>query len=685
MRHPFFALCLLVLFLFPSAVSAQSVDLRGYWKLDDGKNSSTVVDETGTSDGHVHGQTRLAKSGVNSNSSAIKTDNNNDYIEVPHDDQFLLDEGSIVFWFKPKSLSGRQGIFSKDSSGYDTGGHLTVYLEGKYLKVRLQSTQTSYTIKSKTSIRKGRWYHVAFVFGPGGMELYINGRLERTNSYAGGLGKSSGGIGNYEPIVLGNNSWGSNDRSAKPLREHFHGYIDEVGVLANRLEWATITEIFTQTGEKGTQNLGDFASPPPVYYVRSNGSDSNDGLTPETPWRTIQHAVKQCNRSGTTVYVGPGVYAEEVKIGSKKGGVSGTRTNPIRLIADIEGKFTLDPPGEVIVDGQNKRASGFELASVEHWSIEGFSIRNQKKHAVLLKRAGVSVIECSIDVPASCAIFGDTAGDITVTDCSFERDAKSLSAIILFPTSRLSPGPASVMITRNDLTMKGDLFMSTGYEKGIYGAGSGSGPEGTQQKRKKVIMRHGIVVVSRPWGYIDTVEVSNNQISDSLFSVFSIITQRQKVKTIIANNTIVGSYYSINSWSYRGGSLTVVNNIIDSCYFGATVYARKGRSFVVAGLLENNITAQMARYRRPFEMDIITGSPLFVDAPAGDFSLAKGSPAIDAGVMSSAPTVDIEGRERPTDGDKDGIAAADLGVTEIVGAASDRVRVVRWLEVGTEQ
>ena len=71
------------------------------------------------------------------------------------------------------------------------------------MTVRLQSTTTSYTIESTTALTPGEWHQVVFTFGSGGMQLYVDGKLEATNTYTGGLSTSSGGSGNAEPIAIG--------------------------------------------------------------------------------------------------------------------------------------------------------------------------------------------------------------------------------------------------------------------------------------------------------------------------------------------------------------------------------------------------------------------------------------------------------------------------------------------------
>lgn len=72
------------------------------------------------------------------------------------------------------------------------------------------------------------------------------------------------------------------------------------------------------------------------YYVRRNGSDRNDGLSPQTAFRTIRRA-SQIARPGSTIYVGAGNYSQELK--SVRSGVP---SRPIRFVADSSGAKTGD-------------------------------------------------------------------------------------------------------------------------------------------------------------------------------------------------------------------------------------------------------------------------------------------------------------------------------------------------------
>ena len=58
--------------------------------------------------------------------------------------------------------------------------------------------------------------------------------------------------------------------------------------------------------------------------------------------------------------------------------------------------------------------------------------------------------------------------------------------------------------------------------------------------------------------------------------------------------------------------------------------------------------------------------PLFVDPNEGDYHLQSGSPCIDAGTNTGAPSEDKDGLFRPQDGNGDGLAICDIGTYEYI-------------------
>ena len=205
-------------------------DPVGHWEFNETSGSeaddSAAVDNDGTYKNGVD----LGLPGVTGAGTAAGFDGHNDFVEIPHNPNMMLDAGSVQLWFNADDVDDRQGLFSKDSTNFDDGGHLTMWVDDGKVVVRLQSDDESYYIESNVSVEDGEWNMVTFNFGPDGMELFVNGESAGTNTYGGGLGATSGGSGNTEPIVIGANSWVSGDGQANNLRDFFEGRIDEVAI-----------------------------------------------------------------------------------------------------------------------------------------------------------------------------------------------------------------------------------------------------------------------------------------------------------------------------------------------------------------------------------------------------------------------------------------------------------------------
>ncbi|MHB8706698.1 MAG: cell wall-binding repeat-containing protein [Coriobacteriia bacterium] len=75
------------------------------------------------------------------------------------------------------------------------------------------------------------------------------------------------------------------------------------------------------------------------------------------------------------------------------------------------------------------------------------------------------------------------------------------------------------------------------------------------------------------------------------------------------------------------------------------------------------------------EASVFSEDPMFADAAEGDYRLSADSPCVDAGseLAGDAPDHDLEGVDRPLDGDEDEDAAWDMGAFEYVSYASGRI------------
>ena len=111
---------------------------------------------------------------------------------------FALHSGSIALTFNANRVDGVRTLLSRDSLGYDGGGHLTAYIQNGQLIVRLQSdSEAVHVATGWNAIRAGREYDIRFDFGDGGMKLFVDGKQVNQSAYSGGLG------GTDEPVTIG--------------------------------------------------------------------------------------------------------------------------------------------------------------------------------------------------------------------------------------------------------------------------------------------------------------------------------------------------------------------------------------------------------------------------------------------------------------------------------------------------
>lgn len=136
------------------------------------------------------------------------------------------------------------------------------------------------------------------------------------------------------------------------------------------------------------------AAPPPgsqVYYVRASGSDSGNGLTPQSAFRTIGRALRLA-RAGDQVVVGPGRYPEALLSPP-----SGSATAPVLVRADVAGTLTGDAPGRALVDA-NGEVAGFRLTQVEFVTLDGFTVSGGRQSGIQVRGGSrqVTIQNCQV-------------------------------------------------------------------------------------------------------------------------------------------------------------------------------------------------------------------------------------------------------------------------------------------------
>jgi len=424
-----------------------------------------------------------------------------------------------------------------------------------------------------------------------------------------------------------------------------------------------------------------------TYYVRTGGSDAEDGLTPETALATIQAAVNRCDGPGHTIFVGAGEYREQVEIGvgAGSGAQAGTESEPNRIVGDVTGAETGGGSGAVVIAGEGSRSYGVRLEGRGGWRLEHLTFRGQRSYAAYASQAArAAITDCTVESPGRYGFFVGRCEDAVVARNRIDHSGflRSLrgrrwgSGLGIYVWA----SRGTTRVTGNRIFMTGPDHLSTGFRRGL----STRTPY------------YGIIAYNYPYGRSrsggDTV-IENNVISDCYIGAYA-IAWRTGGRATLSHNSVTGCGYGLYGYGYQA-RIEMFDNIVTDSYYGAGVLAFRGGSATVAGLMTDNVRggalynpyAKRARGRIRVSGVLEDVDPLWVDASSGNLALSAGSPAIEAGYGGSSAFEDIRGGPRPYDGDGDGESLYDLGAWEynphLDGAPSPRV--VRWIEVEPER
>ncbi len=242
-----------------------------WWRLGERVGETIAVDSVGGNHGTYVGPVGRAQVSPVSEDGAARFSSVNEYVLVPHSDAYLLDQGTLLMWYRADEASDSwAGVFSKDGPGFGTGGQTSVFAY-KPLNaapyVFHQTVDRYLTLTSSEPGTFGEWTFLAYSFGPNGATLLVNGELvRRYASNPEGWGTSSGGAGNFEPIFIGGTSW-LRQGTPDPLWK-FSGWIDEVAIFDRQLAPEEVARIYAAS-RNPKENPTEMQIPP-LWAVTGN-------------------------------------------------------------------------------------------------------------------------------------------------------------------------------------------------------------------------------------------------------------------------------------------------------------------------------------------------------------------------------------------------------------------------------
>lgn len=260
-----------------AGASATGAGPIGLWSFDD---PGAVTDDAAAidNDAILHGG-----ASHDAGAGAVTLDGHDDYIEIPHDPTYDLDSATLRIDVTVSDLdaTARQAIFSRDSSGLDGGGHLTLWVEDDgALELRWQSDSTSYYVTAPAgTITEGVAHeiHVTLDAEAQSIGIHVDGAQVGEGTHI-----PVTLSGNAEPWVLGTNQWVSGDGVADNLTDHLNGAIGHFEILDGAWTPAELAQGDDYDGGAGNDTVSYDGSDAAVNVDLAAGSGTGGAAQNDT-------------------------------------------------------------------------------------------------------------------------------------------------------------------------------------------------------------------------------------------------------------------------------------------------------------------------------------------------------------------------------------------------------------------
>lgn len=281
---------------------------------------------------------------------------------------------------------------------------------------------------------------------------------------------------------------------------------------------------------------------------------------------------------------------------------------------------------------------------------------------------GKAITVISEGGPAATIIDGGNSGNVLVFD-SGEGPAARLEGFTI-KNGRASFG-AGIDILAASPSIVGNIFDTNTQTSGGYGAAIGG--NGSSALIERNIFRNNSCDTQHLSGVITFVngsspDIVNNLIVDNPCRAIT-MTLPSGNSPQVSNNTIVGNRTGIKVSAQVNSTLHLYqNNILagNAVGFEITNGTPANHPLFKNNLVFNNTSNYVGVADQTGINGNLSADPLFVAPTTGNYHIAAGSPAVDAGATADfLPETDIDGEKRVIDGNGDGVRTVDIGADEL--------------------
>ena len=201
--------------------NAELAVLVGWWKFDETQGTTAKDSSGGNHNGTLVGNAKWAHGRTG---GAIALDGAGSFVRIADQSAFDMgDQTTIACWVNIHSVSADwMTIVAKG----DNAWRLSTINQDKKFHFSVNDWNRTAGLNGSTTINADEWHHLAAVYNGSVLQLYIDGKLDASQPWTGGIGK------NDSDVLIGEN--------AQQSGRFFNGLIDDVRIYNHALSESEI-------------------------------------------------------------------------------------------------------------------------------------------------------------------------------------------------------------------------------------------------------------------------------------------------------------------------------------------------------------------------------------------------------------------------------------------------------------